>query len=162
MLLETVRYLLAAYLLVVAVGAIFGLGPRLIGAPAHGFYSLVRLALTVVSLGRLRVAPAASRGGNRARSIRDSFRDWSEERRGERLMLTEEGSLAGGSLSWVSTSAAGPPPYPPAMSLAADQACEREMPQETFSDDGRPTLSPPPSGTDARGRPLIDIEPLDE
>lgn len=143
MLLETLRILAIAYLLTLAVGSLFGFGSYLLSAPARGIYSVVRLALSALTLGRLQMAPLTRRSSRRISDLRLMVRDWAEERRGERLTLHEDLAESGG---WTSADGGEPAPIPSAYDTAVDTKAAYAGIKEG-ADDQAPTLEPLPDPT---------------
>lgn len=121
MLLEILRLTLAGYLLIVAVAAVFGEHRTLIALPGRAVYSVVRLGLYAVTLGRLQLAPPARRAWRRSRlhlrNLGAAYRDWQERRAEEHALATGE-QIADRS-QWVSAEEARP--------LATEVISEEEL-----------------------------------
>lgn len=84
--LESLRIVLAAYCLVLAIGAVFGFHRQLLAYPIRVSYSAFRLLLLALSGGRLHMMPLTRKVRRRGvGALRGAWDSVSERRRGEAL-----------------------------------------------------------------------------
>jgi hypothetical protein len=141
----------AAYLLALAVAAVFGAHRPLLQYPTRACYSLVRLCLLAITRGHLEMAPLARQAGRRSRKHLRGIRSRIEERRyarDERDNLDEDEDS---SMAWE-TGDAHDEPEPPVIASSPWAATEATV--APVSDE--PTTVEPPAPS---APPVLSVPP---
>lgn len=163
MVIEALRLLAAAYLLVLAVAAALGLHRSLLFYPLHATYATARIGLLILTLGRVRLTPLARgvrrRQARRFRSLRAMAAEWRENREDAHELDAMEAP------QWQ----AGTPPAPTALTVtsavAARNLYSREVADSEEYEQVEPPGPPPPTvpGGNARSAfqsPLTASSPI--
>jgi hypothetical protein len=102
---EALKLLLAGYLLVLSVAAVWGAHRSLLLLPARILYSILRIIVFVFSFGRIRMTPRARMAVLKGRRIRRNLRRYLLDLRREQI---EEEDPSGGWVSEGDKSGTGP------------------------------------------------------
>jgi len=156
MFVEAARLITIVYLLVLAIALLTGVGRVVLAAPARAIYSLVRMSLLLISLGKISIEPLARKtfGGGisgSAGTLREAVRDWREHRSEER-QLAEGKEPVLQQITWAST-------------LGDGQAPSWDMPKAGLDEAWPQGEAPAPEEEDDRSEDLppdiFPLEPLD-
>jgi hypothetical protein len=150
--LHALQLVVAAYLLALAVTALLGVHRGLLTYPFRALYSLVRILVLVLTLGRVHLSANAKRtrrrGQRHLRNARSVFGDYRERRAEERAIARGEDPFVDSS-GWASktspTTAVSPPPDTPGPGFVAPAPASGLLP---------PAFAPP-TGVDEDEAPRL-------